>query len=262
MAEVDGGFDVSRDHKTKLWILAVLVLVTLLLAPIFLSEPRKVDGEHGGDTWRNIIYDFQTLFTGILAIGAATITIMQSRKIDERQQKRHDDMFDLQVRPDKLRLARAYAFFDLLRGHRKVFDHWNSVELPENEDDFTKREQGLLRALEVYSGFAMAELSRPELQDVKDLFDGKLHTNFNFLHTSLKSINSSIKPMLVPIGEPAEFEAAPNVKVEQPMTVIRRQSLYFTIAFFYETMITNFDQFLDGFESLAKEYKVVKATHG
>lgn len=248
----------SNDNKSKVGILAVLVLLTLFLAPIFLSEGRNVEGESGGDPWRNTIYDFQTLFTGILAVGAATITIMQSRKIDERQQKRHDDMFDLQLRADKLRLARAYAFFDLLRMHRKVFDNWASIELPENEGDFTRRDQGLLKALEVYSGFVMAELSRPEMQDVKNLFDGKLHTNFNFLHTSLKSVNTAVKTMLVPIGEPAEIEAAPNVKVTTAMTLQRRQQLYFTVEFFYETMLENFDQFLGGFESLAREYKVVR----
>ncbi len=85
----------------------MVVLAVAILFPVFFGEPRQVKDQVGGDSWRNLIFDFQTLITGIAAVAAATLTILTMEETDRRADKRHQELIELQVRPDQLRIERA-----------------------------------------------------------------------------------------------------------------------------------------------------------
>lgn len=85
-----------QEHHIRrlVWLVIVAVMVALVL-PVIFGEPRHIDGT-GGDPWRNTIYDFQTLITGVLALAgagatvfAALATIRQMRHDDHQQDLRH-----------------------------------------------------------------------------------------------------------------------------------------------------------------------------
>lgn len=252
------------DHKKKIWILFFLIMFAGLIMPIFLGEARTIKDQSGGDPWRNIIFDFQTLFTGIMAVGAATYTIMQSRIIDERQQKRHEQMFELQIRPDKLRLARAYAFVDILRKHRVALVAWEPeglLERLEDGKDFTASMKTRLMIMQAYCQLALSELAKDEMQNVKDLFDGAMHHHFNLLEQTLREIDQAFANLLTPIGALSDASHVPGVTERVPITRDRKKSALFEVEFQSAQMHASFDAFLMGFEELAKNYKVVKVLH-
>ncbi|QND45327.1 hypothetical protein HB780_06145 (plasmid) [Rhizobium lusitanum] len=97
----------QEHHKRRFgWLVSIVVVVALVM-PIVFGAPRKPDGT-GGDPWRNEIFDFQTLITGILAICAAWLTIRQMRNDDAAAQRRHEELTALSLRPDALCVSRAF----------------------------------------------------------------------------------------------------------------------------------------------------------
>ncbi|MRH93917.1 hypothetical protein [Agrobacterium tumefaciens] len=97
----------SELHKKRLLTLAGLVLASAICLPVIFGEPRKIKDQSGGDSWRNVIYDFQTLITGFFAIGAAYMTVRYALKIDDRQQRRHQQIMSFTVRKELGTLERA-----------------------------------------------------------------------------------------------------------------------------------------------------------
>jgi hypothetical protein len=75
-------------------------------------EPRGIDAVFGSlsghdpSCLRNFLYDYQTLFTGALAILAATATVLVQIVTETKSQKRHEQLIALQTRADALRLER------------------------------------------------------------------------------------------------------------------------------------------------------------
>ncbi|CAN7759907.1 hypothetical protein LJR257_006812 [Ensifer adhaerens] len=91
----------SIDHTKKLEKLFILLALLLLLLPAMFGEPRNADGS-GGDFLRNFVFDFQTLLTGLLAIGAAYWTLREMRISDEVQERRHFELRLDAIRDDLL----------------------------------------------------------------------------------------------------------------------------------------------------------------
>lgn len=84
----------------------VCVIASIVPAVIF-GEPRLVDGQHGGDPWRNILFDFQTLIGGGLAVFAAWWTVGAMEKADQAAQVRHNQIIEATVFREKRALLRA-----------------------------------------------------------------------------------------------------------------------------------------------------------
>lgn len=78
------------DKTTRAFLGALIfaLLVALILPAIF-GTPPTFDDRSGGDPWRNFVYDFQTLITGVLAVCAAWATVHQMRRSDELQLQMH-----------------------------------------------------------------------------------------------------------------------------------------------------------------------------
>lgn len=96
-----------RSNREKVaWGIAIVVAAGIVL-PVVFGEPRNVQGSTGGDSWRNLIYDFQTLLTGIAAVLAAAITIRTMEKTDRQSERRHRELMIIQLRPDQLKVSRA-----------------------------------------------------------------------------------------------------------------------------------------------------------
>ncbi|WP_349041360.1 hypothetical protein [Agrobacterium sp. SORGH_AS 787] len=92
--------------KKRLKVLGAFVLIVTIIPPVLIGAPREIEGQKGGDPWRNIIFDFQTLITGLLAVGAATWTVATMEKTDRRAEERHRQLVNLSVRADRLRVER------------------------------------------------------------------------------------------------------------------------------------------------------------
>jgi hypothetical protein len=97
---------VAKDDKRWVWWLLTVVVTAAVFPPvIFGHAPGKPD-RVGGDDWRNVIEDFQTLITGIFAVGAAYLTVRQMQASDRKSDRRHQELVSLTLRSDALRVER------------------------------------------------------------------------------------------------------------------------------------------------------------
>ena len=161
----------SQRHKKMVWILAAIVLALALFLPIFMTEPRVIDGQSGGAYWRNIIFDFQTLITGILAVIAAAYTIRSGMMFDQRQQKRHEELMAFTIRRELQTLERA--FYPQVDDFMHIVDRLPLVQFQNAENDlawfsnicaFHQRDVLALRQI----------LERQQFNDALSFFGGRL----------------------------------------------------------------------------------------
>lgn len=94
-----------REHWGKITML--IVAVGCVLPPAIFGEARTVEGQFGGDSWRNFLYDFQTLIGGLFAVFAAWWTVDMMRLTDQAAQRRHDQIIEATIFRDKRALSRA-----------------------------------------------------------------------------------------------------------------------------------------------------------
>lgn len=94
--------ELAQKHQKILVAAAIIVVGMLVVISVHgvATDPTPNDPNHP-DLWYMFIYRFQTLIGGLLAVGAAFITIRQMRKTDERADKRHEAFMELQIRPVK-----------------------------------------------------------------------------------------------------------------------------------------------------------------
>lgn len=77
--------------RASLGALICMLAVAIVFPAVFGEAPTFSD-RSGGDPWRNFVYDFQTLITGVLAVGAGFATIWQMRISDALQERRHQQL--------------------------------------------------------------------------------------------------------------------------------------------------------------------------
>lgn len=246
----------ARDHVAKIWVLAGIVLCVVILPPIFFGEPRVVDGQSGGDSWRNILYDFQTLFTGILALGAAALTIVQSRLVDERQQKRHNDLLELQMRPDKLRVERANVVFDEVKKSLMVATGWSVPPVRNDGEKFSKDEYQTLNLIMNVVGHVRAVVVRDEVVQIRDLFDGALHSNYDQLKRDLERYFDLLLVLSRADGELVETRLRPGVEGSFPMTFEMRRAAVYATQQQQANVLRTFNQFALNFGLLVQLYRI------
>lgn len=247
----------SREHIAKLWVLVGIVLCAVILPPIFFGEPRVVDGEHGGDSWRNILYDFQTLFTGILALGAAALTIVQSRLVDERQQKRHNDLLELQMRPDKLRVERAYVAYDQVKKCNMFISGWQVPPVRNDGERFSADEYRNLGMIAHIARQMSVELAREEIHQIRDLFDGSLHSHYDQLKRDLDRFSDLLKVLSKSDGQAVDTEVRPGMRTGFAMDSDMRRAAIFAGQQQHANVLRSFNSFALSFERLVWLYKII-----
>ncbi|EHS51519.1 hypothetical protein PDO_1910 [Rhizobium sp. PDO1-076] len=122
-------------HKSQILKLVVVVAAATILPAVLFGEARTVDGQAGGDPWRNFFLDFQTLVGGALAVFAAWLTVDKMESTDLRAQKRHEELVQLSLRADRLSIERL--LFPQLSELRVIYKRLKQIELPELDNDFT-----------------------------------------------------------------------------------------------------------------------------
>lgn len=88
---------VYRENSLMIAGIAFIVVFFLIVISVYTVATGNVKLDHP-DKWYVYIYEFQTLIGGLLAVGAAFMTIRQMRKSDERADDRHDALMRLQLR--------------------------------------------------------------------------------------------------------------------------------------------------------------------
>ena len=171
--------------RAFLWAIVICVTVPLtvhLTKVGAISTEGKATGYLAG-----LLYDFQTLFAGVLAIIAAYLTMGEMRRTDERSDKRHKETMDLAIRADRLKVQRAlHPQFIELNLIRKKFRTLN-VYVAEVEkaarDRATNSLQWQYSKLEIETIITgvyplISDLrdiiARPQFIDGAQLFDGEL----------------------------------------------------------------------------------------
>ncbi len=93
----------KRNTRRILLLIAIIVGVAVL-GPALFGQPRE---PNSGDPWRNFVYDFQTLLTGIFAVGAATWTVLTMEATDTRSEQRHRQLMAVSLRSEIHAIDRA-----------------------------------------------------------------------------------------------------------------------------------------------------------
>ncbi|MGO6954138.1 hypothetical protein ACC740_05400 [Rhizobium ruizarguesonis] len=163
-----------RSNTAKIgWGIAIVVATAIVL-PVVFGEPRNVEGSTGGDSWRNLIYDFQTLITGIAAVLAAAITIRTMEKTDGESDRRHRQLMELTLRPDRLKISRSVEPF--LPAVIKAIADLNNIIHPTGIDEIKSVGSQMVYASGVdnYTTALSQILGNPQLNEGYQLFEGKL----------------------------------------------------------------------------------------
>lgn len=163
-----------RSNREKIgWGIAIVVATAIVL-PVVFGVPRNVEGSTGGDSWRNLIYDFQTLITGIAAVLAAAITIRTMEKTDRESDRRHRQLMELTLRPDRLKVSRSVEPF--LPAIIQAIADLNNIIHPTGIDETKEVGSQMVYAagVENYTTALMQILGNPQLNEAYQLFEGKL----------------------------------------------------------------------------------------
>lgn len=83
------------------WMQWVCILAIGLLLGLAVGEETELEG---------FLRNWQTLIAGILAVGAALFTVNEMRRVEDRQQNRHEELMSLNLRADRLRIARVSGY--------------------------------------------------------------------------------------------------------------------------------------------------------
>ena len=163
-----------KSRKWKWFWLIAVIAGSALIPPILFGQARVINDQSGGDPWRNTIFDFQTLLTGVAAVAAASWTVYTMEKTDSRQEQRHRELVSLTMRADRLRADRAVnpqlddfeTYVDEIIARLKYI--FRSDENAIKNFDSGKRDYRAL-GITIETFF-----SRPAFDEARDLFDGEM----------------------------------------------------------------------------------------
>ncbi|MCA2408440.1 hypothetical protein [Rhizobium leguminosarum] len=136
-----------KSNRQKIARMVVVLAIFGISLPVIFGEARQVDDQHGGDAWRNTIYDFQTLVTGVAAVLAAYFAINQSRVVEANSERRHQQLMELSLRPARLMIDRTVfpmveyienALEDIEGWHQRVAGESGAWFVAQNLSDLRK----------------------------------------------------------------------------------------------------------------------------
>lgn len=191
----------SEIHKTRVLILLVIALAAALVLPVLFGAAPETPARMGENSWRNFIYDFQTLITGGLAIFAAYLTVNAAFQIDLRQQLRHEQILSFTVRRELRALERSL--------HPQLREITDIIErLWKDDFSFSDNESNswtwFSTIAENYIGHVreLREIiERKQFTDGEPYFDGRLSRSHDNFKASLTRIESCMKNHLEALEE-------------------------------------------------------------
>ncbi|MGV2111910.1 hypothetical protein ACQZ46_11590 [Agrobacterium salinitolerans] len=166
----------SDFQKRRVLGLAGLVFGVAVILPVVFGLPRGISGQ-GGDGWRNFIFDFQTLITGIAAVFAAGYTVRQMIRSDEKQDRRHKEAMAFAMRGETRRMDRGLhpQLKHLREAALKLDAVWFEPEdingKPYNQYRWFSE---IIFPLKPIVNEILAILERSTIRDAADIFDGDL----------------------------------------------------------------------------------------
>ncbi len=147
----------TKPSENYLWFVAAVAFVLGVIGGIGWSDFER------RDDW---LFHYQTLITGILAIAAAVITVRAMTTMDERQQRRHEEMLSLSLRHDTLRIQRVSGVVtDIMV---KVAENLRIKQPEFSSSTYVAKTPRIL--VEDLKGVDR-QLNSPQMVDAKDLFD-------------------------------------------------------------------------------------------
>ncbi|RUV03491.1 hypothetical protein EOB36_05895 [Mesorhizobium sp. M6A.T.Cr.TU.017.01.1.1] len=215
----------------------------------FVAITAAVIGFIAGMAWSDLdhqakwLYDYQTLVTGTLAVAAAFITVNAMNKTEERQQKRHEELMKLSLRPDKMAVDRA-AYL------QAIFQ-----QLGDETDEFSGRvahkyaaigagtpvDEDLDAAIAILGKFLEA-LEMPAITDAAKFFSPRMNGIFAFLNAKKRYLRDCYEKLKQVRG--VENKEANRSKI----TLMRRTGTEFG------EMSRHLTEFANQLVSLSEEY--------
>lgn len=97
----------QKPVKAAVVVVLALMIVMAILPPMWFGRQPENEPQDLGDRWLNFIFNYQSLITGFLAVGAAFVTVRRMRQDDLNANDRHRELVILSLRRDSLRVERA-----------------------------------------------------------------------------------------------------------------------------------------------------------
>ena len=190
---------------------AIVILIMALLPPVVFGPHPQPSSDYKdlGDGWATIIYNYQTLITGLLAVAAAAITVWKMGQIDgaqaERQRQnedvqaeRHRQLIELGLRSELIKLERAInPQLHLIKAERIRLDAIDLSVAPYIGLPGDPQRRLLFAVCDQYWHYAdgiRILLEAPQFVEAVPLFDGDLMHMLDILRRKLKDV-------LGPLGE-------------------------------------------------------------
>ncbi|MBB2685166.1 UNVERIFIED_ORG: hypothetical protein GGD47_002754 [Rhizobium etli] len=166
---------------------------------IALAAALLIPSVAGGvaDPWGKFVSDYQTLITGLAAVGAATWTISVMERTDARQGQRHAQLVELALRGDRLAVQRAiYPQIEEIREIGAMIGRLKTDMLQANTYD------GQIRIMasrswmaEVACGNLDELLKREQFKEGSRFFDGTLTYKLHWLRETARNAVLNTSPV-------------------------------------------------------------------
>lgn len=188
----------SEHQRKRFYVLLALVVGVAVVLPVVFGRPRGIAGE-GGDGWRNFIFDFQTLLTGILAIGAAWWNVAAMKAADASSDKRHKEVVE-KARADEQRIIERAVnpqTIQLEMALRILLIHKRSILQINTLDGQMERISITITMVDYIVTRLLEITSQPQLREGMRLFDGettyKIHALEKRVARAKKASNKVLK---------------------------------------------------------------------
>lgn len=146
-------------------VLRAAEVATLLVLGMAIGA--AIDSELSMEDW---LYRWSTLIAGILAVGAAFITVRAMLHTDIRQQKRHDELMKLNLRAERLIANRASKPWPSQL--RKIANRFQrALGMMGNLPDTTQNRNEILVIVQQAVADTITILESPPIVDAKSLLD-------------------------------------------------------------------------------------------
>ncbi len=171
------------SNLTRIIKSAAVAAGAALILPVLFGDPPDISDRVGEDAWRNLIYDFQTLFGAALAIGAAWWTVNTMDRTEVAAAKRHTDQMDLILHKDRLAIERAvYPQAKGLEGMaRHLAQIWTEIDAKPTFDQLAFATALQSKKINTIAIDLIELLDREQLKEGSRLFDGMLAFKLSWL---------------------------------------------------------------------------------